>query len=79
MNCPRCDNYIVPEFYCINCGYVPARIQDPDPQHRAELGLRMSLIGGYDNQRDLSPALSLSDAMAIGPNGNSAHGGERKN
>ena len=25
MNCPRCQNYIVPEFYCINCGHVPPK------------------------------------------------------
>lgn len=23
MNCPRCEKHIVPEFYCINCGFVP--------------------------------------------------------
>ena len=45
MNCPRCEKYIVPEFYCINCGYVPAKIQDPDPHHMIELEIPMSLIG----------------------------------
>ena len=29
MNCPRCQKYIVPKFYCINCGYVPERCRVP--------------------------------------------------
>jgi hypothetical protein len=45
MNCPRCEKYIVPEFYCINCGYVPPRMQYPDPNNIAELEIPMSLSG----------------------------------
>jgi hypothetical protein len=25
VNCPRCHNHIAEGFYCIRCGYVPAR------------------------------------------------------
>jgi len=42
-NCPRCDKYIVPEFYCINCGYVPPRMHNPDPNNITELEIPMSL------------------------------------
>jgi ribosomal protein L37E len=45
MNCPRCEKYIVPEFYCINCGYVPTKIQDHDPHHMIELEIPMTLSG----------------------------------
>jgi len=37
MKCPRCQNYIVPEFYCTNCGHVPPRTQDPVPRNVTEL------------------------------------------
>jgi len=33
MNCPRCEKYIAPEFYCINCGFVPPRAPTPDPNN----------------------------------------------
>ena len=33
MNCPRCQKYIAPEFYCINCGHVPAKMQDLEPNN----------------------------------------------
>ena len=46
MNCPRCEKYIVPEFYCINCGYVPPRMQDPVPNYIAQLDIpRISAEG----------------------------------
>jgi hypothetical protein len=45
MNCPRCQKYIVPEFYCINCGHVPTKMQNPDPNHITELEIPLSLIG----------------------------------
>jgi hypothetical protein len=43
MNCPHCQKYIVPEFYCINCGYVPPKMADPDPNNITELEIVMSL------------------------------------
>ena len=45
MKCPRCQNYIVPEFYCINCGHVPPRIQDPIPNNISQLEIPLSLTG----------------------------------
>ena len=42
-NCPRCDKDIVPEFYCINCGYVPPRTHNPGPNNITELEIPMSL------------------------------------
>jgi hypothetical protein len=41
MNCPRCQKYIVPDFYCINCGHVPPKIQKPDP-NKAEIPLNLT-------------------------------------
>jgi len=60
-NCPRCDKYIVPEFYCINCGYVPPRMHDPGPNHITELEIPMSLS---------SPALALNSDTGIWLNAN---------
>ena len=45
MNWPRCQKYIVPEFYCINCGHLPTKMQDPDPNNITELEIPLSLFG----------------------------------
>jgi len=43
MNCPRCQKDIVPEFYCINCGHVPPKMQKPDPNQITESEIPLSL------------------------------------
>ena len=45
MNCPRCEKHIVPEFYCINCGFVP--LWEPPA-----IGIRLTApVTGNDDAR----------------------------
>ena len=60
-NCPRCDKYIVPEFYCINCGYVPPRIQELGPNYITKPETPMSVS---------SPALAVNSDTGIWLNAN---------
>ena len=62
MNCPRCQKYIVPEFYCINCGHVPAKMQDPDLNNITGLKIPIEPHWTVRQQASLSPALFLSTA-----------------
>lgn len=43
MICPRCEKYIVPEFYCINCGFVPPKMPDPASNHITDLEIPVSV------------------------------------
>ena len=54
MNCPCCERYIVPEFYCINCGHVPPKLPKAHPNGIA--GHEIPL--GRTGQQATSPAVA---------------------
>jgi hypothetical protein len=36
ITCPKCDRTIIKDFYCLNCGFVPAWREAAAPQHDTE-------------------------------------------
>ena len=75
MNCPRCERYIVPDFYCIGCGFMPTwpRRSEPMMDYCAFFDTEDEAI---DHCRLVNRALTVGDQNPVcvidGPDDNYA-------